>query len=284
MNIKKAFFIIFYSIFFSLLLPIGSMASISILGGLCRDITIKNSGTGEINQGIIVVKNNGKEPQEVKVYQTDYKFLADGNQFYDEPGQFPNSNASWVSFTPRQLTVPPNGTSNINYSIKVPNNEKLTGTYWSMLMIEVISKNPNQDATQEKGKLLTLGFKSAVRYGIQMVTNIGETGTHNLKFLATRLAKEAKKTNFEVDIENTGERWLRPLIWAELYNQSGSCIGKFSGGSMRLYPGTSGRFRVDLSEVPEGKYKVLVGADCGENDIFGATYDLDFINVNDSSK
>jgi hypothetical protein len=273
-NINRIFLIIFCFIFLMLLMPIGSMASISILGGLCREIKIGSSGTGEKNQGIIVIKNNGEESQEVKIYQTDYQFFSDGRKMYDEPGKMARSNASWISFSPRQVTVPSNGTSNINYSAKVPNTAKLSGTYWSMLMVEVISKTPFQETKPEEGKLFTLGIKTAVRYGIQIVTNIGDTGTHNLKFLATKLTEEANKKNFNIDIENVGERWLKPSLWIELYNKDGSYIGKYNGGSMRLYPNTSCRFSVNLSELPEGQYKALAVADCGGNDIFGATYDL----------
>jgi hypothetical protein len=284
MNIKRTVIIIFCFIFLGLLTSIESMASISVIGGLCREIKIGSSRTADTNQGVIIVKNNGEEAQEVKVYQTDYQFYSDGKKLYDEPGKLARSNASWISFTPKQFTVPPKGTSNVNYSIKIPNSEKLSGTYWSMLMIEVISNTPSQETKPEDGKLMTLGIKTAVRYGVQIVTNFGDTGSHNLKFLATKLVKDSKKKIFQVDIENTGERWLKPSLWIELYNKEGSYIGKFDGGNMRLYPGTSGRFSADLSEVPEGTYKALTVADCGGNDIFGATYDLDYKDAGSSKQ
>ena len=263
--------------FIVLLTPIGSMAGISVIGGLSREIKVGGSGAGEKNQGVIILKNNGEEAQEVKVYQTDYQSFSDGKRLYDEPaGKMARSNASWISFTPKRLTVPPEGTSNVNYSIKIPSDKKFVGTYWSMLMVEVISKPSPEEVKPKKGELLTVGIKSSVRYGIQIVTNIGDTGSHNLKFLTTKIMKEDKKRNYQIDLENIGERWLKPLIWVELYDKDGSYIGKFEGGSARLYPGSSGRFNVDLSEVPEGTYKALTVADCGGNDFFGATYDLEF--------
>ena len=86
--------------------------------------------------------------------------------------------------------------------------------------------------------------------------------------------KEESKRTLEVDLENIGERWLRPYLWAELYDGEGRFVGKFEACKHRIYPGTSARYRVDLSEVPKGDYKALVIADCGGDFIFGANYNL----------
>ena len=142
-------------------------------------------------------------------------------------------------------------------------------------MVEVVSKVSPESITEDKGKV-KLGIRHAVRYGIQMVTHIGDTGARNLKFLSTRLLKEGEARVLQVHIENIGERWLRPFLWAELYDEKGSYIGRFEGGRLRIYPGTSARYRVDLSEVPKGKYKALVIADCGGEDVFGVTCTLKF--------
>ena len=105
-----------------------------------------------------------------------------------------------------------------------------------------------------------------------MITNISNTGTRKLKFLTTKLLKEnAEKRILQLDIENIGERLLRPLLWTELYDEKGNYVGRFEGGQLRTYPGTSVRFGFDLSHMPKGIYKVLIVADCGGDDLFGAT-------------
>ena len=142
-------------------------------------------------------------------------------------------------------------------------------------MIEGISSSSPEAARQEKDKI-TFGISQVIRYGAQMITQIGDTGARKLKFLKTRLLKEDKGRILQVDIENIGERLLRPALWAELYDEKGKSIGKFEGGKLGVYPATSVRFRIDLSQVPKGKYKALVVADCGGDDLFGATYTLKF--------
>jgi len=254
------------------LMPYVSEAKVSVRGSLTHEITTK---VGETYQGTILLSNAGEEPQEVKVYQTDYLFFFDGRNIYGEPGDGPRSNANWISFRSHRLVIPSKGTSEVYYTVKVPDDETLVGTYWSMLMIEGIS-NDSPEATGEEQGEVRLAIRQVVRYGIQMVTHIGNMGARQLEFLNTKLLREEEERILQIGIENSGERWLRPFLWAELYDEKGGYIGRFEGGRLRIYPGTSARCVIDLSQVDEGKYHVLVVADCGGDDLFGATYTLKF--------
>ena len=255
-------------------IPNAAEAKITILGSLSHE---KSAQVGETYRGIIFIQNPSEELQEVKIYQTDYLFFCDGSNIYGEPGKDPRSNAKWIAFSPRRVLIPPGEQSGINYTVKVPDDETLAGSHWSMFMIEAIpTDSPESETGEPKEGEAKVSIRTILRYGIQMVTDIGETGTHRLKFLMTKLLKEQEKRTLQVDIENNGERWLRPLLWTELYDEKGNYIGRFEGGRLRTYPGTSVRFRIDLSEVPKGKYKALIVADCGGDDLFGATYDLEF--------
>jgi type II secretory pathway component GspD/PulD (secretin) len=77
-----------------------------------------------------------------------------------------------------------------------------------------------------------------------------------------------------VDVENTGERWLRGSMWAELYDSEGKHVGKYDGGKQRMYPGTSVRFSADLVGIQTSSYKALIVIDCGGDDVFGANVNL----------
>jgi len=264
--------IILMGLFFCLIMPCVSVAGVSVTSGLTYE---KENQAGETYQGVIQLRNTGEDPQEVKIYQADYLFFCDGRNIYGEPGKDPRSNADWITFSPHRLTILPKSTSQVNYTLEVPDDKTLTGTYWSMIMIEGISSSSPEVARQEKDKI-TFGISQVIRYGAQMITQIGDTGARKLKFLKTRLLKEDKERILQVDIENIGERLLRPALWAELYDEKGKSIGKFEGAKIGVYPTTSVRFRIDLSQVPKGKYKALVVADCGGDDLFGATYTLKF--------
>ena len=264
--------IICASLFVCLIMPCVAMAGVAIPSGL----TYKNEAQpGGTYTGVIQLMNTGEGPQEVKIYQTDYLFHADGSTIYGEPGKDPRSNADWITFSPRRFTIPPKGTAQVNYTLEVPDNKTLAGTYWSMMMIEGISSSSPDTVKQDKDKI-TVSIKQVMRYGAQIKTQIGDSGTRKLKFVKTKVLKTDDKRILQIDIENIGERLLRPALWAELYDEKGRSVGKFEGGKLGIYPATSIRFRIDLSLVPIGTYQAMVVADCGGDDLFGATYTLKF--------
>ena len=140
-------------------------------------------------------------------------------------------------------------------------------------MVEGIPEDSPESSSAGEEEV-SLGVRQVFRYGIQMVTHIGSTGTRDLKFLRPQIQKDEDKRYLLVDVENTGERWLRASCTTELYDPKGNLAGEFQGGALRMYPGTSVRFRVDLSTVDDGTYKALVILDCGGDDVFGAAYTL----------
>lgn len=241
-------------------------AQICILGELTQK---KQTTPGSTYNGNVIVENLGEEPKDIKIYQTDYFFTADGSNRYDEPGSSPRSNAPWISFSPKQLTIQPHERIRINYEVSVPDDGSLIGTYWSMLMVEGLP----EIATEKPQGNITLRF--VTRYAIQMITNIEESGISRMKFLNPMLKKEENINIFSIDMENVGERMLRPNIWIELYNLEGKTVGTFEGSPVRIFPGTSSRRKIELINVPSGTYKALVVADCGDENLFGANYTIE---------
>ncbi len=114
-----------------------------------------------------------------------------------------------------------------------------------------------------------------MRYAIQIVTNIGTTGKRSIKVLQKQLLADATGNTLQLDIENTGERWLRPNIRVELYDVKGVLAGRFDGQRMRIYPTCSVRSQVKLGKVAPGKYTALIIIDNGDQSIWGVKYALD---------
>jgi hypothetical protein len=245
-------------------------SAIIIVGELTHE---KVTEAGASYTGEIVIENAGEETQEVKIYQTDYYFYSDGRVYYSDPGEIPRSNANWITFSPKRVNIAPGDTAKVLYTVTVPNDPTLTGTYWSIFMVEEIPKT-SPESSSNTGEDVGLGIQQAFRYGVQVVTHIGDSGTRMLDITGVNLQKEEGIRILQLDVENVGERWLRALLWTELYDSAGNLVGKFDGGKLRIYPESSVRFNVDLSEVPNNNYTALVVIDCGGDDIFGATYSL----------
>ena len=256
------------SLFFSL----PAWAQVGIINGLTQE---KNCMPGESFQSFISIRNYGREPQDVRIYQTDYAFTFDGKSHYDPPGKAARSNAGWITPGHKQLTIPGSSQVDLRYAAKVPNDLNLVGTYWSIIMVEAVPKAPAPQSAEAK-KELSLGVTQVMRYAIQIVTHIGDTGSRKLKFLQTELLQDKGQKVFHADVENIGERWVRPYASLELYNQKGELTGKFEGERLRIFPGTSARFKFDVSHIGEGRYKALVVLDNKDSHVFGAQYTLDF--------
>ena len=242
-------------------------SSIIVVGGLTHEHQL--SPGGEYN-GVIELENISDQPGRVRIYQTDYTFNASGETHYPEPGSLDRSNAAWIEFTPQELTIDPGQQAVVNYQLTVPERQALSGTYWSMLMVENV---PMIDPEQIQEDVITV--QSRIRYGIQMVTHMGLTGSKMLKFLQTEIVVRDNRSFLRVDYENQGTRLLRPLLQLELYDNDGEPAGKYQHKKQKSYPGTSTRVHIDLEDVQPGSLQALLIADCGQDDLFGIRFTLE---------
>lgn len=249
-----------------------SQAGVLIKAGMTQE---KMAKPGENYRGTIVLQNTDDRPAEAKVYQTDYNFAADGSNDFGSPGQMYRSNARWINLSQEVITIPPKGTARIDYDVKVPASQAktLSGTYWSLVMVEPIAQESAESGAKPPDN--TAQVLEVSRYGVQIVTHLGSGGDAGLSFANPRILVEDGKRLFAVDVENTGQTWLRPGVTLELYNQTGSPVGKLQGVAQRLYPGTSAKFQIDLGQIPKGKYLGLVVADGTGDNLFGANVELD---------
>jgi hypothetical protein len=263
-----------------------SSAGISIMGELAQEKALES---GEKYEGTINLKNTGQTVCQVNVYQTDYLFYADGTNVYGEAGAAPRSNASWLSVRPSRLTMLPNEIACVYYTVQVPEPKQLAlvndpmdvtespelmGTYWSMVMIEPVPEMGAESIENETGKI-KMGIQTRIRYGIQIITNIGDTGSRKIEFQNKNLLSRDGKTILQMDMANIGQRWLYPVVWAELFDQEGKNLGRFESNRERIYPGCSVRHTIELTDIPPGKYQALIVADNGDEYVFGAKYNFE---------
>lgn len=247
-----------------------SHAGLIVIGDLARTASLQ---PGDPFEGVIFIRNTGAAPVDATVSQTDYSFRFDGSNDYGEPGKLPRSNADWITLTPLRLKLGAGETMPVRYKGAVPPNPKLSGTYWSMIMVE---PNGTPPITPEgKADQIAVGLQTTIRFAIQIVTEIGQGGTRSLQILNKRLVKNEGSRVFELDVANDGERLLIPSVVIELFDQTGASAGRFDAGRTRIYPGCSVRARADLSKVPPGQYAAMVLLDSGEAQVMGAQYELE---------
>jgi len=112
---------------------------------------------GETVIGSVTVHNSSKDPLDLLIYLEDFKYTApyDGTKEFFPVGTSERSSASWITFQPKQLTLPPLGHAKVTYSVRVP--QDVQGGYYSVLFFE---KADRQMLTQGKA-------------GVSVITRVG---------------------------------------------------------------------------------------------------------------
>lgn len=246
-------------------------AELHVEGSLYQD---KTTAPGATYRGTVALSNSGDTPIAARLYLTDYGFSADGANQYAAPGSQPRSNAGWLHLGQEQVTIPAHGVASVAYQVVVPADPALRGSYWSMIMIEPLSAAEATGAPRKKGEVQA-ALTAVTRYGVQVASEIGNTGQGELQFENPRLVKgHDVRRALAVDVKNTGDRTLRPQLTLELHDAQGAPHKGLPSGARRLYPASSAQFQLDVSALPAGKYRALLTADAGGDDVFGSQFDL----------
>ncbi|MCH8541556.1 MAG: hypothetical protein LAT58_12415 [Opitutales bacterium] len=248
-------------------------AHVTVLSGLSNSHTVQ---PGQSITGAITVKNHSTEGVEVVLTQNDYFFDVEEGTRYPEADSLPRSNAGWLQPESGRVLLEPGETRPLNYSITVPEDSDLVGTFWSVIMVEP-DTDGRFDPAVDQGELTgpRMGIQTKIRYGIQIVTNIGTTGQSDISFRDRELIRDNGTVLLQVDLQNTGERMTRPVLWAEIYAEDGEKLKRIQGRRLRMYPETSVRHRFNLTELDKGIYHVLVIVDDDGEDVFAARYRID---------
>lgn len=245
--------------------------AVQVRGKLSRTVIMPAGGRAE---GSIELDNSGAQPCQIRLYQLDYMRAADGSTSYTEPeqGANPRSNAAWVTVAPKLQMLAAREKSAIRYTIQAPADDKLVGSYWSVIMIEpVVAEVEKPTAEADKVKV---AIRTVVRYAVLINVNIGDTGVRAVKFLDKRVVTEGGKRLLQLDVLNSGERQLTPMIWAELYRPDGTLATRVEDRQRNILPGCAIRSALDLTALPAGPYEAMIVVDNGDDNVFGARYSL----------
>ena len=261
---------VFYQLLFLLALLVKGTTwatTITVPGSLTHESKVSLK---QVIEGSIPIQNESDQIATVKVTLSDYLFKANGESSFPQAGTCSRSNSSWIKSGSKEIEVAPHTTYNFSYKVEIPNDTSLKGSYWSIFLIEPIEEK-FADATKEK----SLGVQTIIRYGVQVITHVGEKGSYELKVLDKKITKDNENTSLSLSVENTGSLMQTPSLLLELVDEKGKKAGRFEIFKQRILPSCSVTYQVDLSTIPQGKYKAMAILDHGEGAFFGAQYDIE---------
>jgi hypothetical protein len=253
-----------------------SYSQIMVMGDLVRE---KEVSIGTSFEDKVVLKNiSDSLYYSIRVYQTDYRSLC--NDSYEYPDislrKVPRSNSSWVSYSPSYLTIAPQSYATVNYMVTIPNDTNLTGSYWSMIMLEI---EGSMDSPGKAGRNLMMNSK--FRYAITAVVHISNTGIRKLNVKNISLIKNEKNIsclNFEV--ENIGERAMMPDVLVNLFNNTtGSKVvienkDVFKGRKTLICPENCAFQNIPIGILPVGMYQANIVFEASYDEVFSFQFNI----------
>lgn len=241
-------------------LPTGGRITYS--GDLTR---VYQLGPGGQAEGKLVLHNPTGETRSARIYQTDYVFTAEGSASYGTPGSNPRSTAPWIELGEREAVLGTGETRTVSFKVNVPSKDRLSGTYWSMIMVEPITDMP------AKADPHTVTVRSVMRYGVQVVVQVGDNAEPKPSISHQEIVNDNGRHLLQFDLANDGERWLQPKVEVRVFDGKGRALPAVPGRKARVYPGTSVRHRIELPPLSAGDYLALIVIDT-DDETYGAQY------------
>lgn len=212
---------------------------------LSRCVEVKSGGEYTYR---LRLRNTDNVPLVVHLTQSDYGYAANGETYFPLAGTTPRSNAKWVELPDGQVVVPAQSVKDLFYTVRVPRDSRLSGSYWSVILIE---PEAGHTVTQDEA---TIHVK--VRYAHQIVTNLSGGGAQ-LKLAQTTL-DHSQGSKLMLDIANVGERFLRPHCNVKIYDAAGKLARTTTIAEQNILPGSSIRYTVEVDGLTPQQYHGLL--------------------------
>jgi hypothetical protein len=228
---------------------------------------IYKASPGQKIVGSVQVTNSSEESCDCRFYTQDMVALVDGKYEYLEGGTLPRSASSWIKFHQDTIAIPSKVQGEVSYTLQVPQNNSLSGTYWTMILVEPHGKIklPSQDGR--------FGIGTVYRTAIYLIVEIGDTG----KYDVTLGMPEIKDNHFSVQVDNSGSRYVRLQPNLDLYDTKGKKIKEVKALPRLVFPGGAATFDYDLEQPIPGSYVGFVILEHTEDPsvLFGGKYPIE---------
>jgi len=211
--------------------------------------------SGSTESGSITVANPSDKNVNVKAYLEDWIYTAtqDGIKDFAPPGTTPLSCAKWISFYPAEFTLPPFGSREIFFVVKVP--KAVDGGHYAVLFFETVVGS-TVDATGVniliKGRIGSLFYIEAG--GVQKEATITDIS----------IAKAGKETAIEAVLNNIGNVDITANGSFNIIDSKGMVFARGKFNEVYTFPGDKATIASAWSaKIPAGEYDLIITLDLG---------------------
>lgn len=242
-----------------------SNASLVIVNGLSHE---HNVTPGSKTQGSIIIKNTAETSKRARIYKTDVSHDCNGQTAFLLESERDRCNSSWTLLSDNEIVIPSQQTYTLTYELSPSSEIENSGSYWGVIMVEEIKDLDT--LTPQRGVTVT----SLIRYAVQIVTHFENDNVKDLEITSVKMDTTREQNVLSVSVVNKGNFMLKPIMFVELYDETGVQIYREEIPYQKVYPGLCKLFEIPIKGVPMGTYNGVLVADCGDESLFGIEMEL----------
>lgn len=258
---NKSRLIFFAFLFFTII----TKANVIVVNGL----THKFSGvSGQTFKGKVILINPTSIDQRVIFSLNEALYNCETGRTFVEKAAHINSSTTWFNGSVLEKVLAPKEKFIYKFSITIPNDALLKGSYWTTLMVDV-------DKPVRKEVSKGIGLSTKMRYAIRLLTDVNLMDDVALDFKQIELKPESQKNKRKLTVKIFNESLFieNVKLSLEVYDFNGNKILMSKTQRLSVFPNVCRDFNIDVSNLKKGDYKCIVLADSRE-EFTGVNVDL----------
>lgn len=215
---------------------------------------------GKTKFGEITIENPYPNSLFMRLYLEDWYYLpaGDGTKAFVAANTTSLSCASWITFSPAEITIPAYGKQRIGYSVKVPPEAK--ASRYAILFYE--SKLGEVEPTQEGvGAAINLSFRIATLFYIEVAGTVNRVG--RIENLTLKTDKD-NALLIQADFHNAGNVDITAGGSYHIMDKDGLIYARGEFNDIYTFPKDSAKFTATWKEpIPKGDYDLVLTINIG---------------------
>ncbi|PIB34031.1 hypothetical protein BFP72_00590 [Reichenbachiella sp. 5M10] len=228
-----------------------SQGSVTVLNGLSH---MYSGQSGEEIRGHVVLLNTSDQTERVRFELNEAIFSCDSSRVFTNREAHSQSSSAWFASDVMDKELAPNEQYIYDYSIHIPEDESLQGSYWTVLMVSV------ENSVSAEQLMSGVSIDSKVRYAIGLMTHVNAFDQVQLDFDDVELALDTLDYAQALDIrlKNDGQFIEGVSLILEVYDMDGEKVTDIYSDRNMVFPGVCKRYLMDISSLPDGEYYCLL--------------------------
>lgn len=213
---------------------------------------------GQSQYGELTVNNPGTETMFLRFYLEDWRYTkgGDGSKEFVSAGTTSNSCASWINFSPSELTIPPLAQKKLNYTVKVP--KDASGGHYAVLFAEVTS-----GSAKNEGVGVDLTFRIATLFYVEPKETIIRSAV--LGDLNVKKVNASRIYAISANFKNTGNTDITASSTYHIMNNKGVVTARGAFNDVYTFSAESAKIDSTCKEsLAQGAYDLVITMDLGK--------------------